>query len=67
MRSQQGEIIDTGERRLPDSTQTFGAPMLIVDETDPGSVQRMGLIELSGALDFWDDPEEDIYSPGDGT
>ena len=34
--------------------------------SDPTSTQCMRLVELSGTLDFWDDPQEDIYSPEDG-
>ena len=61
------ELIDTGQRVLPDETHTIGAPMPIVDNSDPNLGQRMKLMELSGVLDFWDDPEEDIYSPEDGS
>ena len=33
---------------------------------DPTSQQRMRLIEISGTLDFWNSPEEDIYGAEDG-
>ncbi len=33
---------------------------------DPTPEQIMRLVELSGTLDFWDRPEEDIYSLGHG-
>lgn len=29
-------------------------------------IEIMNAIEASGALDFWNDPEEDIYSEQDG-
>lgn len=34
------------------------------EEVTTGDV--MNLIEASGTLDFWNDPEEDIYSEQDG-
>lgn len=33
---------------------------------DPSEKQRLRLIELSGVLDFWENPKEDIYTPEDG-
>lgn len=33
---------------------------------DPTAEQRMAIIEASGILSFWNDPEEDIYSDADG-
>lgn len=33
--------------------------------SDPTESQRLRLIELSGVLDFWDDPEEDVYTAED--
>jgi hypothetical protein len=33
---------------------------------DPSAAQRMRLIEASGTVSFWDDPEEDVYDPEDG-
>jgi len=41
-------------------TQIIPAP------TDPTAKQVMRLIEVSGVVDFWDRPEEDIYAPTDG-
>jgi len=40
-------------------TQMNGLP-------DPTSDQMMRAAEISGALDFWDRPDEDVYSPDDG-
>jgi len=34
---------------------------------DPSDEQVMRLAESSGALSFWESPEEDIYSPDDGS
>ena len=34
--------------------------------SDPTNEQHMKLIEQSGTLDFWDRPEEDIYTLDDG-
>ena len=39
--------------------RTVGSPR-------PTSDQRMLIVEASGTLDFWDRPEEDIYSLDDG-
>ncbi|NLX14024.1 MAG: hypothetical protein GXY44_10280 [Phycisphaerales bacterium] len=43
-------------------------PIQVVDGqvSDPTQLQQMRLIESAGCLDFWNDPCEDIYSPGDG-
>ncbi len=32
------------------------------DLDDPTIEQMMAIVEVSGVLDFWDRPEEDIYS-----
>lgn len=42
-------------------TKTITAP------PDPTPAQRIAIVEVSGTLDFWDHPEEDIYSEDDGT
>jgi len=34
--------------------------------SDPTPDQMMRAVETSGALDFWENPAEDIYSPEDG-
>ncbi len=41
-------------------TQQFPNP------PDPSEKQHLRLIELSGVLDFWENPKEDIYTPEDG-
>ncbi len=33
---------------------------------EPTDRQGMRLVEESGALDFWDHPDEDLYGPDDG-
>jgi len=33
---------------------------------DPTVTQMMLLTEMSGTLDFWNHPDEDIYGPEDG-
>ncbi len=43
-----------------------GSHFVRVQPSDPTAEQRMRLIELSGALGFWDDPREDIYTLEDG-
>lgn len=52
-----------------DQAETTGGNSImrvIPEPSDPTAQQRMRLIELSGVLDFWDGPEENIYSPEDG-
>ena len=34
--------------------------------SDPTPEQRMRIVEVSGTLDFWDRPEEDVYTLADG-
>ena len=45
---------------------SFGAVMQAVPPPDPTAEQYLKLIEISGALDFWERPEEDVYSAEDG-
>lgn len=33
---------------------------------DVSTADQMNVVEASGILDFWDDPEEDIYTGNDG-
>ena len=43
------------------------APLIeITVPHDPSLEQMMRIVEVSGTLDFWDDPREDIYSLDDG-
>lgn len=38
----------------------------VVFPSEPTAEQRMRIVEASEVLDFWDRPEEDIYSLEDG-
>ena len=38
----------------------------IVRPTDATTTDLMNLVEVSGTLDFWNDPEEDLYTESDG-
>ncbi len=38
----------------------------IVHPADASTVDQMNAIEVSGTLDFWNDPEEDLYTEKDG-
>ena len=51
-----------------DVPQTFAIPpcVHVPSPSDPTIEQSMRLVELSGTLDFWDRPEEDVYSLADG-
>jgi len=58
-----------GDVRKIDANQpetVGGSHFVRLQPSDPTAEQRMRLIEVSGALDFWDDPREDIYTPEDG-
>lgn len=33
---------------------------------DASTADQMNVVEASGTLDFWNDPEEDIYTGNDG-
>jgi hypothetical protein len=48
-------------------TRGGGAALTISYPPDPAPEQFLRLAETSGTLDFWDEPEEDIYGPDDGT
>ena len=53
-----------------DETETTRTADLLDAEdppSDPTPEQTLRLIEISGSFDFWDAPEEDIYSPDDGS
>ncbi len=51
-----------------DAPETFAVPpcVHVAAPSDPTTEQAMRLVELSGSLDFWDRPEEDIYTLDDG-
>ncbi len=38
----------------------------IVYPADASTIDQMNLVEVSGAVDFWDDPAEDLYTENDG-
>lgn len=50
----------------PETTAEIPAVHVPNVPSDPTSEQQMRLIEISGTLDFWDRPEEDIYSLENG-
>lgn len=61
-------VLHTGDAVLtagvPTATVSTSVRHLIVD--DPTIAQMMRAVELSGTLDFWQDPREDIYTLDDG-
>ena len=64
------EILNMPDRTLiEDEPQTRGgaAALTISYPADPSPEQFLRLAETSGALDFWNDPREDVYGPDDGT
>lgn len=65
------DIIHIVDRRLRQdesvTTVIEGTAMSIPNfPSDPTSDQLMRIVEVSGLLDFWDDPREDIYTLEDG-
>lgn len=38
----------------------------IVHPEDASTIDQMNAIEVSGTLDFWNDPGEDLYTENDG-
>lgn len=52
----------------PETTTPSGHRIIRVSNApeDPTTEQMMRAVELSGALDFWDDEGEDIYTLEDG-
>ena len=63
-------VIRIGAREIHENeplTSGVSPPVQVSNvPTDPTSEQRMRIVEVSGTLDFWDHPQEDIYSPDDG-
>ena len=58
-----------GDVRQIDANQpetVGGSHFVHLQPSDPTAEQQMRLIEVSGALDFWDDPREDVYTLDDG-
>lgn len=65
------KTLEISERRIEENepvTSVTRAPIRYVanEPSDPTQLQRMRLIETSGVLDFWDRPEEEIYTLEDG-
>ncbi|MBN2560407.1 MAG: hypothetical protein JXQ75_05695 [Phycisphaerae bacterium] len=67
MTSEQLELVpvDGGEEQA-ETTRENVVLQVIPDPSDPTQKQYLRLVELSGALDFWDNPAEDVYSLEDG-
>ncbi len=38
----------------------------IVHPSDATTIDQMNVVEISGTLEFWGDPEEDLYAESDG-
>lgn len=59
---------ESGILTLDEDVNTFtesGAMHISFTTEDPTIEQRMKLTECSGVLDFWNNPEENIYSEED--
>lgn len=65
---QTARVIHTGDAVLaagaPTATVSTAVRHFVVD--DPTIAQMMRAVELSGTLEFWRDPREDIYTLEDG-
>ena len=62
-------IINIGEREIRENepqTSVSNRVIYVPSISDPTTDQLMRIVEVSGAFDFWDSPEEDIYSVEDG-
>ena len=64
------EQLDIAPRRIHENEPCTSAGNQLIHVPDlpsePTPEQCMRVVEVSGALDFWDRPEEDIYSLEDG-
>jgi hypothetical protein len=63
-------FLDVPDRTITENEpQTCGGgPALTISyPPDPSPEQFLRLAETSGALDFWNEPGEDVYGPDDGT
>ena len=64
--------VKSGTHLINDEGFTLGTDNLTLLQTFPGSpqdpsrAQWMKLAETSPGLDFWNDPEEDVYTETDG-
>jgi len=46
--------------------ETVGYTEIHYMASDPTPEQQMRMVQISGTLDFWNRPEEDIYTTEDG-
>lgn len=63
------EVLEIGARDIAEhepTTTAVNRPIHVAPPADPTAEQIMRIVEASGALDFWDRDEEDVYSPEDG-
>lgn len=54
------------EAEQSETTGDRSALRTVSGASDPTPMQILRAVEVSGVLDFWDDPSEDIYSLEDG-
>ena len=50
----------------PTITIQSGGTLTVVHPAEATTFDLMNAVEVSGVLDFWNDPEEDNYSDQDG-
>lgn len=62
-----GVLIENAPGRLGE-TQSVRRSLRVTVEVpkDPSREQCMKIVEASGTLDFWHDPEENVYTDNDG-
>jgi hypothetical protein len=60
------EPVTVIESELRTRTSYVRAVGYYSEPPDLTTIEIMNAIEASGTLDFWNDPEEDIYSEQDG-
>jgi hypothetical protein len=64
------DVLQAPPREIHDDepeTRSSAQWVTISYPADPPPDQVLRLLESSGSLDFWESPDEDVYSPEDGT
>lgn len=60
-----GQLLRIGDDERPSVTTHYSALQIVVPPKDDESFDRMAIVQNSGVLDFWNDPEEDVYPADD--
>ncbi|MBI5722406.1 MAG: hypothetical protein HZA50_00465 [Planctomycetes bacterium] len=61
------EILAIPPQEVPNSATTNNAEVFVVAHpSDATTIDQMNIVEISGELEFWNDPAENGYGPNDG-